>query len=142
MGKIEGRMRRGRQRMRWLDGITNSVDMSLSKFQETGKDREAWRCSPQGCKELKATEQLNNSSLKWGWLWKLGSCSLCSSVGALVYVGHGFLDAPSERPREKTWAPPDTLVVKRKKLLARGAGMASGYSHFLRFAECLCQVEL
>ena len=62
--------------MRWLDGITNSVDMSLSKLQETGKDREAWRCSPQGCKELKETEQLNHSSLKWGWLWKLGSCSL------------------------------------------------------------------
>ena len=64
LGKIEGKRRRGEQRMRWLDSITDSMDMNLSKLQETAKDRGAWRAAVLGVWSLLGARRSNQSVLK------------------------------------------------------------------------------
>ena len=100
LGQIKSRRRRGHQRMRWLDGITNAMDMNLGKLWEMVRDRETWRCcSPWGCKESDMTGWLNNNmeSRKIVW-WNY----LQNSSGD-TDIGNRLVDTVGEGEGGRNW---------------------------------------
>ena len=102
LAKIEGRRRRGRQRLRWLDGITDSMDMSLDKLRELLMDREAWHAAAHGVAESDTTERLN--------------CTMgfpCSSVGkesAFNAGDPGSNPGLGRFPWSRKWHPTPVLL--------------------------------
>ena len=109
--------RDGLQRMSWLVSITNSMNMSLSKFQEIGRDREAWCYSSGCCKESDITEWLNNDKQRWNsWWWKPEGKEEGQNLEVEVFGGMVNGCGVKDRDGSKLWLFRKNKIKKQNKL--------------------------